>query len=864
MARVYIQSIRLAFALVCLGASLLLACQWLGFFPDVSAIERENRRRFSEAVAIQSASHVRKSQWVDLKAISETLVDRDPTLLSIGVRSGFGQLKAHAGHHQELWTRLQADPVGLDAITVPITLNRRPWGQVELCFLAPEHSLSGAFIEHPLVRPLAFFCIAGMFGYTLFVGKVMRIFNSTQVVPDRVRQALDTLAEGLLVLDEKSKIILANQAFADTVGVSSQSLVEHRAEELDWISGHDEKTPDAFPWQTAIEQSLTVTETILRLSIEGQKTRIFSVNAAPIEGDGSRRGALVTFRDVTMIVEHRQQLEETLTMLSASRDQIEQKNRELEILATQDALTGCLNRRAFFEKFGRLWQFAKQEGRPLSCIMVDNDHFKRVNDTYGHAVGDDVLREVSRVLRTRHKENGVVCRYGGEEFCVLLPNVDFETALTLAEGTRKAIEEVTFAEPSELKLTASLGVSETRFDATEPQELINQADVCLYAAKRRGRNCVVAFEPSLELTEQEDDEKRDDRQDEVEASDSDLPVSRSAVEALLASLAYRDPMTAQHCRRVASLCDLVGDQMMEQQDLDLLRCAALLHDIGKIAVPDHILLKRGRLSPDEIDLIRQHERLGIELIERAFQCSDLTTILKCRRADYNGFGKNRTLPSRKDIPLAARLLAVCDSYDSMTHDHIYRDPRSHDAAVEELRRNAGTQFDPELVEYFANTLSNGPPKVDGSEQEVSQYIGIQVQLLADAVNEEDAEGVRMLASRLVLYARRCQADQVAQSAGKIHLQSIDEEIQWQTLLGATNELSELCRDFTFEPLSSAEVREFAGSDESSSIGDLSSEAKASTDPDHTATVEFEGQCSLMQGIPVPTERDHPSYFNGAQ
>ncbi|MCA9136453.1 MAG: hypothetical protein KDB00_06835, partial [Planctomycetales bacterium] len=147
LGRVYLQSIRLAFGLVCLGASLILASHWLGLLPDVGKIKSDSRRRLSEAVAINAAAHVRKQQWVDLRTSIETLVDRDEDLISVGVRSNFGPLKVDAGHHGDLWDRLATDSRGIDAITVPITLNRRHWGNVEFCFSAPDQSAMGAISE---------------------------------------------------------------------------------------------------------------------------------------------------------------------------------------------------------------------------------------------------------------------------------------------------------------------------------------------------------------------------------------------------------------------------------------------------------------------------------------------------------------------------------------------------------------------------------------------------------------------------------------------------------------------------------------------------------------------------------------------
>lgn len=126
-------------------------------------------------------------------------------------------------------------------------------------------------------------------------------------------------------------------------------------------------------------------------------------------------------------------------MLRNSRDEIRLKNAKFEILATQDSLTACLNRRAFYKGIDTKWDEAKAIGTPLSCLMIDIDHFKSVNDTYGHHVGDEVLRHISRVIRDDFQEIGLVCRYGGEEFCVAVPQIDVTQAIALAEQTRVAI-----------------------------------------------------------------------------------------------------------------------------------------------------------------------------------------------------------------------------------------------------------------------------------------------------------------------------------------------------------------------------------------------------------------------------------------
>ena len=372
MGKTIIASFRLAVALVCVGASLILGAHWFGMIPDTKPIELRGKSQLSEAIAVHAAAHIRKQQWPDLKTILQTHVDRNSDLLSIGLRSDLGVLRIDTGHHAEIAAAATAESPGAVSadvpmahlVKVPITLNRRNWGHVELCFRRERPGLATSIMENPIVPLLTFFIGCGLFAYTFFVTRILGIFRGTQVVPDRVRQALDTLAEGLLVLDEEARIILANRAFADTTGIPSDELSSKRADDLGWI--FDAASPEeVFPWTQAIETLSVQTEQMLRYELPDGSQRIFSVNAAPLGTDGSSRGALATFRDVTHVEEHRAELENMLSLLRISRDEIKRKNGELEILATQDALTSCLNRRAFLRAGRDLLERGERESRKL-------------------------------------------------------------------------------------------------------------------------------------------------------------------------------------------------------------------------------------------------------------------------------------------------------------------------------------------------------------------------------------------------------------------------------------------------------------------------------------------------------------------
>ncbi len=789
--KMYIASLRLAIALVCIGVSLILSAQWFGLIPDPIAMSLKARQATCEAVAINAAAHVRKQQWIDLESTLKTIESRDEDLLSIGLRSESGSVRIDTGHHQATWPAPGDDTKSVDTMSVPITLNRRPWGNVEFCFRRAQPTTAVAIFENATFRLVGYFILLGLVGYTFFVARVMGVFNRTQVVPNRVRQALDTLAEGLLVLDEKKTIVLANSAFAEAIGIDVNELGKLKVDDLPWV--HDDTTATELPWVSAIDLGQTRTEVKLRYKIADGRERILSVNAAPLGAD-QQPGALATFRDITHIEEHRVELERMLRMLRSSRDEISRKNRELEILATQDALTGCLNRRAFFERFERHWNDAKSKRTPLACIMIDNDHFKSVNDNYGHHTGDEVLRAVSRVIREMHEERDLVCRYGGEEFCVVLPGRTSEQAADEADKIRIAISQIKFKEPAELRLTASLGVSEISLGAADPQGMINQADMCLYVAKRNGRNKVVTFDPSFEAIEV--DESKVSRTKESPETPTSVPFQ--AVTALVSALAYRDVSTAEHSRRVADLCVRAAENLLDQRSTYLLEIAALLHDIGKIGVPDSVLLKPGPLTAQEWKLMGNHDRIGVEIVAGTFACPDLAEIIRTSHAYFAGRSTAPHLPTGTDIPLEARLLAIANSYDAMTNNRVYRRGRPHEKAIAELRRCAGTQFDPELVEHFASKISGSELAVTQSTvrvpKQVAVQIGLQIERLADAIDRQDTNGLKVLASRLGQMALHCNIRTIADSASRLEEQiKDDEEVQWLDLLRETQHLLDCCR-----------------------------------------------------------------------
>ena len=170
---------------------------------------------------------------------------------------------------------------------------------------------------------------------------------------------------------------------------------------------------------------------------------------------------------------------------------------QAERMATIDGLTGLLNRRTFNSLLSQRLREAQRYGRPLSLLLLDVDHFKKVNDAHGHPAGDAVLRGVAQVAQKQARETDLVARYGGEEMALILPETDARGAFTIAERIRKAVEAAAHAtEQGALRVTLSVGVATWTGGGNSPEELLQAADKALYRAKGNGRNRVEAANPA--------------------------------------------------------------------------------------------------------------------------------------------------------------------------------------------------------------------------------------------------------------------------------------------------------------------------------------------------------------------------------
>jgi diguanylate cyclase (GGDEF)-like protein/putative nucleotidyltransferase with HDIG domain len=356
-------------------------------------------------------------------------------------------------------------------------------------------------------------------------------------------------------------------------------------------------------------------------------------------------------------------------------------------LALTDPLTGLGNHRSFHERLQRELTNAEQSGRTLSLCLVDIDDFKLINDRYGHPLGDEVLGLVASRLR----QGGESFRLGGDEFAVLLPDHDERQAVAVASSI---VERVGALEIEGVgSITASAGVATYPLQGAGRDELIRLADSALYWAKEDGKNTVRTYEAEpLELTDLQQLGAGPDRAARYRAAAS-----------LAKAVDARDAYTGSHSERVSELAERIARRLgIAESQIELTRLAASLHDLGKLAVPEEILRKPAALSDSERLVLERHPQIGFHMLE-SLGVEPVAEWVLHHHERWDGGGYPDGLRG-DEIPLGARIIFVADAFDAMTSERVYRRPLSTRDALAELERCAGSQFDPAVVDAFAEEL----------------------------------------------------------------------------------------------------------------------------------------------------------------
>jgi diguanylate cyclase (GGDEF)-like protein len=477
-------------------AWMILMDIFVGLWPDQTTIERELRIKTSESLAYQTAMLLQAGDIVTLEKMLLDAINDNTKIKSIAIRKIQGQIILQAGNHQRFWTPTSENKSTPNFIHIPIKTDQQLFGNLEIAFQSTSPRTFAHLIVQPQVLSLFLLAIGGIALYSLYLRKTFVYLDPSSVIPDRVSLAFDSFSEGVMMVDKTGRVVLANKIL--TAWTGDQKLFGKLGKDITWLRTSLRENPKNYPWMKSMETQEAIKGIQIEFQNKSGEVNKAILNCSPILDAANKvRGCIVTLDNVTELDRINKELTLTMEKLYRSQNEIEKQNTELVKLASRDPLTNCLNRRAFFESAEKVFNHHQKNKLTLSCIMTDIDHFKRFNDQYGHAIGDKVLIAFSRTLNRSLRIDDLLTRYGGEEFCILLPDTASDTASVIAERMRNEVElnaGQTIRSTQEIKITSSFGVSTLTENTLDLLSLIDQADQALYDAKKSGRNCVKVWD----------------------------------------------------------------------------------------------------------------------------------------------------------------------------------------------------------------------------------------------------------------------------------------------------------------------------------------------------------------------------------
>ncbi len=504
------------------------------------------------------------------------------------------------------------------------------------------------------------------------LGRSLDLQEILETLVEEAARALDADMSGVYLADQEHGGAVATAGYnvpADWVGV--------RVEPGEGAAGRVLESGQAF-----ISNDYQLLSGKLHHPVGGE---LLSALAVPIAWDDELRGALsVAWKTRRHVHDEDLRTLEAIAGLATACCRNAEAFEHVQHVARTDALTGVLNHGAMQVRIREEIARARRDKAPLGAVILDLDDFKRVNDTRGHAAGDELLRRVARLLQGELRAYDQVARYGGDEFVLLLPGSDEATTAAVAERCRDAIGG-----------QCSIGVAAWH-EGLDADGLLEQADRALMLAKRTGKGRVAIANPEVE------------RELALLQSRSGSP---AAVQALAAAIEERDHYTHEHSEQVVHLSRGVAMMLgLPGDDVERIAHAALLHDVGKLAMPPEILDKQGPLTSAEWQVMSEHPIAGERILMRTKDLAGIAPLVRHEHEHWDGTGYPDGL-ERHRIPIGSRVILACDAYVAMTTSRPYRAALSADDAVAELRAHAGKRYDPEIVDALLDLLGHRPPQV---------------------------------------------------------------------------------------------------------------------------------------------------------
>jgi diguanylate cyclase (GGDEF)-like protein/putative nucleotidyltransferase with HDIG domain len=382
---------------------------------------------------------------------------------------------------------------------------------------------------------------------------------------------------------------------------------------------------------------------------------------------------------------------------------------QARLTSLTDALTGVGSRKLLEDKLQEECDRARRYKRPFSVAIIDLDHFKMINDVLGHATGDDAMRRITECMKREKRGPDVLARYGGDEFVILLPETKAVDATVLLERIRAKVHQI--GVDQDIALSISCGVAERLPDSDDTaSEIMRRADLALYEAKNAGRNCVKLWDKDmvrlLTGSELEIEKIKHLQRRIIGLSEKAEKLFMESIWGLVQALEAKDPYARKHSENVVAYSVGIARTMgLGPKHLDLIERAAMIHDIGKIGIPDEILLKPDHLTAHERSVIEQHPVIAVRILEKMSFLEKEIAIVRHHHERWKGQGYPDGL-ARTTIPQGARILAVADTFDALTASRAYHTSRSVTEALHILEDSAGYEFDPTVVAAMATWVES--------------------------------------------------------------------------------------------------------------------------------------------------------------
>lgn len=515
---------------------------------------------------------------------------------------------------------------------------------------------------------------------------------------EKYRKLVEYVQDSIFIVQD-TKIYFVNEAFARMIGYTVDEIIGMDFRKL--CAPEDLKlVADRYFRRQAGE--VVPSEYEFRMLHKDGKTRVFvNVNVGLINYRG-KVASIGTLRDITK----QKQMEKEQRKLYVKLKEVNKELRELTII---DPHTRLYNFRYLEEAVEREFEYAKRDSHPLSLTIMDIDYFKSINDVYGHQFGDLVLKQLAKQLKGNVRRYDTVIRFGGEEFIIIFPGVDRVEALNLSNKILDAVNSYNFGNKKHIvRLRLSMGVASYPEDRiTKATNLLDFAHQILHKVKEDGGNRVYSSNDiKIEKIPISEDEKK------VESLIEKLEkVSRRANQTIMKTIStfidtieIESEYTGEHADKVSQYAAKIGEVLnLSENEIDLIKLASLLHDLGKIGIIKKILFKNGKLKEEEFDEVKKHPEISADILRPIHYFHSVIPIILYHHERWNGKGYPEGLKG-EDIPLGARIIAVADVYHALTSKRPYRKAYSKNKTMEIIKNSSGTDFDPKIVEIFLKIL----------------------------------------------------------------------------------------------------------------------------------------------------------------